>query len=182
MLTPPSFIHLRIRTEFSLVDSIIRLKSLVTALGEHAQPACAVSDLHNLYGLIKFYKTAQKSGIKPICACDLMIAGNDKDRASLISLYAQNEQGYRNIIELISRSYTQGQKLGVPFIQRDWLSDHNEGVIVLSGGKFGDIGHALIQGDKQEADELAEVYQALFPNRFYIELQRTDVDTVNNNI
>ena len=172
-----SFVHLRVRTEFSLVDSVVRIKSLVAALQNLEQPACAVSDLHNFFGLVKFYKAAQGAGIKPICAADFLIASNDEDgRPCLLSLYAMNERGYRNLTELISLSYTSGQKLGLPYIQKQWLAEKSDDVIALSGGKFGDIGHALTNSDPVYAKQLAQEYAAIYPGRFYIELQRTTRD------
>ena len=174
MSTPPSFVHLRVRTEFSLVDSVVRVKGLVKALSERQQPACAITDLHNFYGLIKFYKAAQGAGVKPICGCDFSILEDHEDaKLSLISLYAQNETGYRNITKLISRSFTHGQKLGVPHIRKAWLKEYSDGVIALSGGKFGDLGAALLQNDKDAIAELVTWYQSVFPDRFYIEVQRT---------
>ena len=171
-MTQPKFIHLRVRTEFSLVDSIVRIKPLVQKLGEHQQPACAITDLHNFFGLIKFYKATEGAGIKPVCGCDFRLQG-EGDKSYLLSLYAQNDTGYRNITELISKSYTDGQKLGTPYIHWEWISQHNDGVIALSGGKFGEIGTALLNGDSVYAEAAAERYKALFPDRFYIELQRT---------
>lgn len=168
----PKFIHLRVRTEFSLIDSIVRIKPLVAQLKAFQQPACAISDLHNFFGLIKFYKAMQGAGLKPICAADFRVL-NDSDGESLITLYAKNEAGYRNITKLISRSFTEGQSLGVPYLHADWLPEHREGVIALSGGKFGDIGIALLNGDDQLAEQLLTRYMSLYPDAFYIELQRT---------
>ncbi|WP_370981420.1 DNA polymerase III subunit alpha [Agaribacterium sp. ZY112] len=168
------FVHLRVRTEFSLVDSIVRVKKLISALDQQNQPACAVSDLHNFFGLVKFYKAAQGAGIKPICAADFHLMPEEYDtRVNVLSLYAMDEQGYRNITELISLSYTEGQKLGLPHIRKTWLEEKNEGVIALSGAKFGDIGQAILVGDSAHAQELAREYARIFENRFYIELQRT---------
>ncbi|WP_096087567.1 DNA polymerase III subunit alpha [Agaribacterium haliotis] len=168
------FIHLRVRTEFSLVDSIVRVKALVSNLEKLNQPACAISDVHNFFGLIKYYKSAQGLGVKPICAADLYLLADDEDaRPSLLTLYAMNERGYRNITELISLSYTHGQKLGLPHIKKAWLQEKSEGVIALSGAKFGDIGQALLNGDRELAQSLAKDYAGIYPQRFYLELQRT---------
>lgn len=171
----PSFIHLRVRTEFSLVDSIVRVKALVNKVVELRQPAVAVTDLHNFYGLIKFYKAAQGSGVKPICACDFsMIPDQEDTKPCLITLYAMNDTGYRNITELISLSYTQGQTLGVPHVTKPWLSQYADGVIALSGGKYGEIGQALVNGHRDEAEVLLKEYMQLYSGRFYLELQRTN--------
>ena len=109
----PTFIHLRVRTEFSLVDSIVRIKPLVKRLQELQMPACGISDLSNFFGLIKFYKAAQGSGIKPLCGCDFLIRTEDEDSSEhLVTLLAQNNVGYKNIIRLISMGYQKGQYLG----------------------------------------------------------------------
>jgi len=168
------FIHLRLHTEFSLVDGVVRIKPLVKAVRDMGMPAVAVTDLCNFYGLIKFYKAAQAAGIKPIVGSDFWVADAHPDgQASLITLLAMNHQGYRNIIELISLAYQKGQSLGLPYLQRDWLRQFSAGVIVLSGAKLGDIGRALISGKQAQAEALLEGWMSDFPDRFYLEIQRT---------
>jgi len=168
------FIHLRLRTEFSLVDSIVRIKPLVAALSDMGMAACGVSDLHSFMGLIKFYKATQGAGIKPICGCDFLMTSHDEEaKPALITLIAQNDIGYRNITELISLSYQEGQKLGVPYVTADWVARYTEGVIALSGAKYGDIGQALLGDRDRDAHNLLGHWMQLFPGRFYIELQRT---------
>ncbi len=175
------FVHLKVRTEFSLVDSIVRVKDLVAKVGELGMPACAISDFHNYFGLIKFYKSTQGSGIKPICACDFQIAAEEEeDRPSLISLYAMSEVGYKNITRLISLSWRQGQQYGEPFIRREWIKECAEGVIALSGARFGDVGQKLLGGHIEEAKQKARDWMSLFPDRFYIELQRTNRENDEN--
>lgn len=173
MPSDPKFVHLKLRTEFSLTDSVVRIKPLIKKLGEQAQPACAITDLHNFFGLIKFYKSLQGAGIKPICGCDLNILYEDNAKVALISLYATNDLGYKNLTKLISLSYTKGQKLGEPYIKKSWLAEHSDGVIALSGAKYGDLGQSLLNGDNAAAEALIGEYKEWFPNRFYIELQRT---------
>ncbi len=172
-MTKP-FVHLRVRTEYSLVDSIVRVKPFIKKVAKEQQPACAITDLHNFFGLIKFYKAAQGAGIKPICGTDLMVLGEDEEaKPWLISLYAMNEAGYKNLTELISRSYMDGQKLGIPHIKRAWLKEHADGVIALSGAKYGEIGTSLVNNDLQHARKLLAEWMAVYPDRFYLELQRT---------
>lgn len=168
------FIHLRVHTEFSLIDSTIRIKKLVSAVAEANMPAVAVTDQCNLYGAIKFYTSAQSAGVKPILGADFWVreAGEDA-KSSFITLLAMTHQGYLNIIELISQGFQHGQYHGSPYIRRQWITEHSEGVIVLSGGRHGDIGQALLGGREPEAKALLAAWQADFPNRFYIELQRT---------
>lgn len=170
----PKFIHLRVRTEFSLVDSIVRIKPLVKRLQELNMPACGVTDLNNFFGLIKFYKATHGSGVKPICGCDFLLRSEDEDSPThLITLFAQNNVGYKNIIALISQGYQQGQYMGEPYIRRHWLTQCSEGVIVISGGRMGDVGKALVGQKPEQAETLARQWMADFPERFYLELQRT---------
>ncbi len=169
-----NFVHLRLHTEFSLVDSIIRVKPLVKKLAALNMPACAVSDHHSFMGLIKFYKAAQGAGIKPLCACDFHIEAVDEEsKPALVTLIAQTAKGYRNITELISLSYQSGQRLGVPYIKSEWLMDYAEDVVALSGAKYGEVGQALVGGRKEDAVAALERYLSIFGDRFYLEVQRT---------
>ncbi len=169
-----SFVHLRLHSEFSLIDGLVRIKPLVKQVAELGMPAVALTDHTNFYALIKFYKAAISAGVKPIYGSDFhLVDDNDETQISTLCLLAQNNQGYRNLTELISRSYQEGQHLGVPYIKSSWLAEYAEGLIALSGGRKGEIGQAIL-GSRQEAarQRLGEL-MALFPNRFYLELQRT---------
>lgn len=178
-----NFVHLRLHTEFSLSDSLVRIKSLVKRVAELNMPACAITDQTNFYGLIKFYKAAQGAGVKPIAGSDFWIASNDSEgKPTLITLLAMSNKGYKNIIELISRGWRQGQQQGAAYIQREWICEHSEGVIALSGGKFGDIGMALLGGRTPQAAELLQAWMQDFPNRFYLELQRTGRENDENHL
>ncbi len=176
-----SFVHLRLHTEFSLVDSLVRIKKLVKRVADLNMPACGISDQCNFYGLIKFYKAAQGAGIKPIIGCDFWMASSDSEgKPTLLSLFAMNNAGYKNIIELISRAWRQGQQQGVAYVQREWISEFSDGVIALSGGKFGDVGMSLLAGRNAQAQELLQGWMLDFPNRFYLELQRTGRENDEN--
>ena len=171
------FIHLRLHTEYSLLDSTIRIKQLVAAVAGMGMPAVAITDQCNFYGLIKFYTAAQGAGIKPIIGADFLIREEGEEaRISLICLLAMNHAGYLNIIQLISKGFQLGQYHGVPYIRQDWINQHSEGVIALSGGRQGNIGQALLGGRGEEARTLLASWQQVFPNRFYLELQRTGRD------
>ncbi len=174
------FVHLRVRTEFSLVDSIVRVKPLIKKIVSEGFPAVAVTDFHNLMGLIKFYKAAQSAGVKPVFGADLQIEMDEDNRPALITFLATNDQGYRNLTELISLGYQKGQKLGVPYITYSWIEKYSSGLIALSGGKFGDVGQSLIASKLDEAQSRLEFWQNLFPDRFYIELQRTGRENDEN--
>ncbi|MEK8021269.1 MAG: DNA polymerase III subunit alpha [Candidatus Parabeggiatoa sp.] len=168
----PQFIHLHLHTEYSLVDSLIRIKPLVKAVREAEMPACAITDQNNLFGLVKFYRAALSGGIKPIIGVDVLLH-QGTDPPSRLVLLCQNDTGYRNLTRLVSRTYTEGQINGVPYLQRDWFKEATAGLIALSGGREGEIGQALLAGDAQLARQRLDDCKALFPNRFYLELQRT---------
>jgi DNA polymerase III subunit alpha len=171
-MNPPQFIHLHLHTEYSLVDSLIRIKPLVKAVRQAEMPACAITDQNNLFGLVKFYRAALSAGIKPIIGVDVLLH-NENASPSRLVLLCQNDTGYRNLTRLVSRSYTEGQINGLPYLRHAWFKGETEGLIALSGGREGDIGQALLGGQTQLARQRLEHYQDWFPNRFYLELQRT---------
>lgn len=169
----PTFIHLRIHTEFSLVDGIVRIKPLVKRLTDLAMPAAAITEQNNLFSLVKFYKAAQYAGIKPLVGADLLIF-NDSEPTSpfRLTLLARNRKGYITLTELISLAYQQGQHQGIPMLQKSWVENNHDGLIALSAAMEGDIGLALIAENIELAKKSAEYWQALFPGNFYLELQR----------
>ena len=168
------FVHLRLHTEYSLVDGLVRMKSLVGRVAELAMPAVAVTDVCNFYGLIKFHKVASAAGVQPIFGVDLMVMDvDDPERAYPLCLLAMSQTGYKNLTLLISRAYTEGQHLGLPYVSKHWLEETSEDVIALSAGAAGDVGQALL-GDRVElALERANYWMRLYPQRFYLELHRT---------
>ena len=172
----PRFVHLRLHTEYSLADSVIRVPELMQAAAAGGMPAVALSDQGNLFALIKFYEEAQEAGLKPIVGADLRVREGDNGEASLITLLCCDHAGYLNLSALITRSYLEGQKRGQPLLERDWFTGRSEGLIALSGGREGDIGRALLAGREAEARTRLAAWRRLFPERFYIELQRTGRD------
>lgn len=168
------FIHLRLHTEYSLTDSTIRIKPLMKAVEKTAMPAIAITDLNNFFGLVKFYKAAMGAGIKPVFGVDILLADETgSDTLFHLILLCQNNTGYRNLTKLISRAWQQGQVLGVPRVQRSWIAEFSEGVIMLSGGRDGDVGQALLAGNTELAEKRLQEWQQHFPDRYYLELQRT---------
>jgi len=173
-MTEP-FVHLHLHTEYSIVDGTVRIPALMDQCVQHGMPAVALTDQGNLFGLIKFYRLALASGIKPIIGVDLKLRDPDEaDRPFSLILLCQNLAGYRNLTRLITRTYLEGQHRGVPLAERAWICrDPTEGLIALSGGIHGDIGRAFVAGNAgQAADRLCE-WQEIFGDRFYIELART---------
>jgi len=170
----PKFIHLRIHSEFSLVDGIVRIKKMMSALVEQGAPAVAITDQSNLFSMVKFYRAATGSGVKPIIGVDVWLHNEeDSNTPFRLVLLAQNEVGYRNMTRLVSKSYQEGQHLGCPMLERCWLEAESEGLIVLSGGREGDVGRALLAGQQEEAERLLKRWQHLLGDRYYLELIRT---------
>ncbi|KHD08630.1 DNA polymerase III subunit alpha [Candidatus Thiomargarita nelsonii] len=163
------FVHLHLHSEYSLLDSLIRIKPLVKAVREAGMPACAITDQSNLFALVKFYRAAQSAGIKPIIGVDVRL----HESTSRLVLLCQNDIGYRNLTRLVSRSYTEGQVKDVPYLHHAWFKGATEGLIALSGGREGEIEQALLAGQAQLARQRLDDWNALFPKRFYLELQRT---------
>ena len=169
----PQFVHLRIHTEFSLVDGIVRIKPLVKKLAEYQMPAAAVTEQSNLFSLVKFYKAAQGAGIKPLIGSDVWLFNPDEPANPYrLTLLARNKTGYITLTELISQGYQHGQHQGIPMLNKQWLIENHQGLIVLSGAMEGDIGRALLADNLQLAKENAVFWQTLFPDCFYLELQR----------
>ena len=168
------FVHLRLHSEYSLVDGLVKLKSLVSTTAERGMPALALTDEANLFGLVKFYKAAQGAGLKPIIGSDLWLHNpHDDAHPYRITLLAMNEEGYRNLTELISRGWTDGQRQGRAILDKQWVLDQSAGLIALSGGREGEIGRHLLSEHEREATVLLEEWQRAFPDRFYLELIRT---------
>ena len=172
-MTAP-FVHLRLHSEYSLVDGLIRIKPLAAKVAEMAMPAVALTDFNNFFGLVKFYKACQANGIKPILGADLLVLNeNGEGNTTQLVLLVADQTGYQNLTKLVSKAYQEGQRQGVPTIKRSWLAEASDGLIALSGGRGGDIGVALISGRRAEAEQLLLDYMQIFSNRFYLELQRT---------
>ncbi|WP_332825295.1 DNA polymerase III subunit alpha [Ramlibacter sp.] len=168
------FVHLRLHTEFSVVDGTNRIEEIVKAAAADAQPALAISDLNNLFGAIKFYKEARAKGLKPVVGCELMLQGLGAD-ASLVTrvvLLVQNHQGYLNLCEILARGWIGNVVRAQAVCKLEWLQELGGGLILLSGAQAGPIGQALLQGDESRAADIALQLAGIFPHRFYIELQR----------
>jgi DNA polymerase-3 subunit alpha len=168
------FVHLRLHTEFSVVDGTNRVDEIVKAAASDGQPALAITDLNNLFGAIKFYKEARSKGVKAIIGAELMIDGLAKEAGQLsrMVVLVQSRQGYLNVCELLARAWTGNVVKAQAVCKLEWLHELGEGLIVLSGAQAGPVGQALVQGDASRATEVALQLASLFPHRFYLELQR----------
>ena len=171
-MTAP-FVHLRSHSEFSLSDGLLRIKSVVKRMAALDMPAMALTDRNNLYGLVKFQKSAFGSGIKPIYGADITwVTDDDSQTPYTLTLLAQNSVGYKNLLKLISRAYQQGQGLRGPSVKHSWILELSEGLIALSGAAEGDVGHALVTGKTDQARRYLDSWTAVFGDRFYIDIQR----------
>jgi DNA polymerase-3 subunit alpha len=168
------FVHLRLHTEFSIVDSTCRIDDVVEAAADDQQPALAITDLSNLFGAIKFYKAARGKGVQPILGAEIFLEGLGADPLALsrVMVLVQSSQGYLNLSELLARAWTQNMVKTNAVVKLAWLQELSEGLILLSGAQAGPVGQALVQGDTSRAAEIALQLASIFTHRFYLEIQR----------
>jgi DNA polymerase-3 subunit alpha len=170
----PGFVHLHLHTEYSLVDSVVRIKPLVKAVAEAGMPAVAVTDQSSMFAMVKFYRAAMAAGVKPIIGVDMWVRNPDQPtRPWRLVLLCKDRKGYRNLTELVSRTYLEGQHQSIPMLDLDWLQGASGGLIALSGGREGDVGEALLAGNRELAEQRLQAWLRLFPDHFYLEVQRT---------
>lgn len=174
-MTAPVYIPLRLHTEFSITDGMVRIKEVVKKAQEYGFPALGISDLMNEFALVKFYKACRGAGIKPVGAADVWI-GNPAapDKPFRAMLIIRNEAGYLRLSELLTAAYVgEGRNLHHAELNPEWLdSGDNSGLICLSGAHLGEVGVNLLNGNEDAARAAALKYAAWFPNAFYLELQR----------
>ncbi|MBS6027010.1 MAG: DNA polymerase III subunit alpha [Haemophilus pittmaniae] len=172
MSSQPRFVHLRTHTDFSMIDSIVKVKPLVKACAEKQMVALALTDFCNFCGVVKFYGETLSAGIKPIIGADVRVIAADGESFFELTLLAKNNQGYKNITLLLSKAYQRGYT-DLPYLDKEWLIEHREGVIILSGGTQGDVGKALLHDNQQETEKALAFYQQYFAEHFYLSLSRT---------
>lgn len=172
-MSQPRFVHLKVHSDFSMIDGLAKVKPLIKACAENQMVAMALTDFTNFCGLVRFYGEALSSGIKPIIGVDVMVRPEpESDEFFELTLLAKNNKGYHNITLLISRAYQQGY-MQFPVVEKAWLAELNEGIILLSGGRNGDVGKALLKENDQEAEQALAFYQQHFPQHYYLSLCRT---------
>ncbi len=168
------FVHLHLHSEFSLQDSTIRLKPLIAETRKRGMAAVALTDLSNLFALVKLYKTATAAGIKPIFGADVWVHHGDRDESlSRLVLLCMDDRGYLNLKRLLSRSFQDGQLADRATVDIEWLREAPDGIIALSAGLEGDIGKAIKLHRLELAEDYLKQWQAIFEDRFFLELQRT---------
>ncbi|OJW87986.1 DNA polymerase III subunit alpha [Thiobacillus sp. 65-1402] len=172
-MTDPRFIHLRLHTEYSVTDGLVRIGEAVGRARETAMPALGVSDLSNTFGWVKFYRAARGAGIKPVFGCDVWVTNAaDRNRPSRLLLLVQHRAGYRRLCELLARAYQENLHRGRAEIDPAWLAEDADGLLALSGGDAGNVAQAILDDKPAVARAAAEAWAALFPGRYYLELQR----------
>ena len=173
-MAEPRFIHLRVHSDYSMIDGLAKVGPLVKKVAALGMPAFAITDHTNMCGLVKFYGAAHGAGIKPIIGADVLVKSEMLgDELSHLTILAANNTGYQNLTLLISHAYQRGYGADGPVIDRDWLIEYREGLILLSGARQGDVGKMLLRGNQQLAHECVDFYQQYFPDSYYLELIRT---------
>lgn len=172
-MSEPKFIHLRVHSDFSMVDGISKVPALVKKAAELGMPAMALTDFTNLCGLVKFYSTAHGQGVKPIIGADFALRSEEfGEQLTSLTVLAMDQDGYKNLTLLISEAYLRGHIQHKPVIDKAWLAKFNQGLIVLSGAKNGEIGQGLLKGNGALVDQCVDFYQQHFADRFYLEITR----------
>jgi DNA polymerase-3 subunit alpha len=172
-MSQPAFIHLRLHSEYSIVDGIVRVGDAVEAAKRDGMPALALTDLNNIFGLVKFYLATRAKGIKPVMGCDVFVSNDaEREQPFRLLLLCQSSAGYLRLCDLLTRAYLENQYQGRPEIRKEWLQGGTEGLIALSGAQLGEVGTTLLNGNAASARILAQEYAGLFPSRFYLEVQR----------
>ncbi|QBR50566.1 DNA polymerase III subunit alpha [Erwinia sp. QL-Z3] len=173
-MAEPRFIHLRVHSDYSMVDGLAKTGPLVKKAASLGMPAIGITDYLNLCGLVKFYGGAHGQGVKPIIGADFKVSSDAMgDDLGQLTILAANNTGYQNLTLLISKAYQRGYGAAGPIIDRDWLIELGEGLILLSGGRRGDVGQMLLRGNHAQVAECLAFYQQYFPERYYLELIRT---------
>ncbi len=168
------FVHLRVHSEYSLEDSVLSVPRLLDQVLLLNMPAVGLSDQSNVFATVKFFRETVKRGIKPIVGADLWIAATAEDQApSRLTLLCLDEEGFRNLSRLLTESYAHGRCNGRALVLKEWLQpDKLTGLLALSGGQSGELGRILLGSKPEQALDALRYWRALFPDRFYVELQR----------
>ena len=173
-MSDPRFVHLRVHSDFSMSDGVAKVKPILAQVEAHGMAAVALTDQNNFCGLVKFYGGCHGAGIKPIIGADfwMQVPGFDGEFCAL-TIIAMNNEGYQNLTQIISQAYLRGHVQGRVVIDQEWLVTYNQGILLLSGGKEGDVGKALLKGNNTQVESLCEFYQQHFEGRYFFELLRT---------
>jgi DNA polymerase-3 subunit alpha len=173
-MSSPAFVHLRVHSEYSIADGIVRIEDAVARAVADGMGALAITDLANLFGMVRFYKAARSAGVKPIVGCDAWIENEaDREKPARLLLLARSREGYGSLCDLLTRAWLTNQYRGRAEIKRAWLAEGGaRGLVALSGALAGDVGGLLVQGNTAQAEKVAREWARIFPDAYYIELQR----------
>lgn len=167
------FVHLRLHSAYSLSEGAIKIEKLTSLCEEYNMPAVALTDTNNMFGAMEFCIKCASHGIQPILGCQLNVQHPKKiDTPTHLLLYAKNEAGYHNLIQLVSNAYLEPSNDEYPEISLETLSKYSKGIICATGGIFGSLGAFLINGDHDGANEYLKFLKNIFPERLYIEVMR----------
>ena len=177
-----SYVHLHLHTEFSLIDGMIKVNQLAAKAAELSMPAIAVTEKSNTFSAVKFYRAMISQGIKPIIGSDLRIINTETKEEFNMVLLCQHFEGYKNLSKIISKSYIEGQKRGIPYVNLEWIKENNEGLLAIDNADNGSFSNSLLHSDKSEIEKNCDKWMSLFPNRYYLEIQRIGLKGQNNHI
>ncbi len=175
-----SFVHLHLHTEFSLIDGMIKVNQLAERAAELSMPAMAVTEQYQTFSAVKFYRAMQSQGVKPIIGSEIKVINDNLSEASHIVLLCQHFDGYQNLSRLITRSYIEGQRRGIPFVHYEWLKDNNEGLIAIDCADNGSFANSILLQDESKIEKNCKSWISLFPDRYYLELLRVGANGQNN--
>jgi len=165
-----SFIHLKTQTEYSINQGLNKIGNMVAKAADNNMWALAITDLNGMFGSIDFYNECRSKGIKPIIGCDVTIE-HEEDNYYQLTILAKNQNGYKSILALNSKAYTENRKTNLAPVKEEWLGELQD-VVILSGAKQGLIGKFILENDMDTALAVATQMKEIFGNDFYIELQR----------
>lgn len=188
-MNKPQFVHLHLHTEYSLLDGAIKIDELINQARHYEMPAVAITDHGNLFGVVEFFKLAQKAHIKPIIGCEVYVApqsrfdktkinkdaGMPEEASYHLTLLVKNDEGYKNLTRLVTLSYLEGFYYK-PRIDMELLRQYNEGLIALSGCLKGEIPYNIVYGNIERAENTAKQFKDLFGDNFYLEIQSNGLD------
>ncbi|MGD1524444.1 DNA polymerase III subunit alpha [Vibrio harveyi] len=174
IMSNPSFVHLNVHSEFSLKDSLIRVKPLVKRTQELGMNSVSISDDSNMFAAIRFYQGMMGAGLKPVISSEVHVSHENAEGTMI--LVAQNDEGYKNLIEIVSHGYEIGRASNdhSPVLPLEYITEKSNGLIALTGARDGIIGKSLLSGNVPLARDHLDMLKASFGDRIYIELQRTD--------
>ncbi|MCB6184511.1 DNA polymerase III subunit alpha [Leeia sp. TBRC 13508] len=190
-MNTPRFVHLRLHSEYSVVDGIVRVDDAVKAALKDQMPAMALTDLANVFGMVKFYKAARGKGLKAIIGCDIWVSNHaDRDKPHRLLILVKNRQGYGRLCDLLTMAFRKNQYRGRGEVMPEWLihqagaesTEHggdNSGLLALSATNWGEVGINLANGNHAAAVAAAKHWEQCFPNNFFLEIQRTGDSAVD---